>query len=343
MVRLRNIAVTLAAVFVMLELTARVYVFGPAGLDPIRIGSVRSIFDSGLLMHSENAQIGFELRPNLDTWFKLVRFRTNSRGLRDSEHSVRKPAGVFRVAVMGSSFTLPTGVEIEDAYHSRLEASFDRSSGPTRFEFVNFSVGAHHPFQTVAMLEHRALGYRPDLILFAVTRMAVGPMLSSRRPRQRQLETGLHPAFHSFLWKLVSLRAGWTATPQVVPEVFPISAPEPGPSAIERLAEISRASGIPVVIVRLEFMNFAEPETDWRLRHEAERLGLHYVDTRNAFRDTDPRSLWISELDPHPDARAHALFAQVLETDLLEQGLVGSSNRPLSGPGIRTGRSAENR
>jgi hypothetical protein len=129
----------------------------------------------------------------------------------------------------------------------------------------------------------------------------------------------------------------------LVPEVFPISAAQRGSTAIERLAEISRVTAIPVVIARLDFMNFAEAEVDWRLRREAERLGLHYVDTRDAFRDTDPRSLWISELDPHPDARAHALFARVIEAYLREQALIDAPGRPLSGPGIRRERSAANR
>ena len=327
MIRLRNLAATGVVAFVMLELTARVYLFGPAGLNPIRIGSVRSIFHSGLLIPSESPKIGFELRPNLDTWFKLARFRTNSRGLRDAEHSLPKPVGVFRVAVVGSSFTLPAGVEAEDAYHSRLEESFDRLFSPTRHEFVNFSVGAHHPLQTVAVLRERALAYQPDLILFAVTRMAAGAMLHSRNLRVRQLEPARHPGFRSFFWKLVSLRAGWVPTPGLVPELAPVSSKEAGLSAIERLAEMSAESGIPLVIVRLEFMQPVESATDRRLRQEAERLGLLYVDTRSAFRDIDPHSLWIYELDPHPDARAHALFAQILGAYLRDQGLVGAPLR----------------
>ncbi len=50
--------------------------------------------------------------------------------------------------------------------------------------------------------------------------------------------------------------------------------------------------------------------------------GLHCLDTRHAFSGTEPREFWIYELDPHPDARAHAIFADVLARFLREKGLI---------------------
>jgi hypothetical protein len=171
-----------AGVFVPLELSARIYLFGWAGLAPSKINSVHGLLQTGYIQPSPAARLGFEFKPNVDGYFKLVPFRTNSRGLRDREYEPRKPGNTFRVAVLGSSFALPAGVSIERAFHSLLE---ERLSGETRYEFINFAVGMYHPRQSVAMLELRALDYDPDLILFTLTRLATPPLVGLP-PRKRR-------------------------------------------------------------------------------------------------------------------------------------------------------------
>ena len=82
------------ALFALLEITARVWLFGLAGLDPRRVDSVHSIGRSGFLKPSTTPGLSYELRPNLDGWLKLARLRTNSKGLRDREIPLAKPEGV---------------------------------------------------------------------------------------------------------------------------------------------------------------------------------------------------------------------------------------------------------
>ena len=102
---------------------------------------------------------------------RLAPFRTNSSGLRDTEYAFTKPDNTLRVVVVGSSFALPAGVAIEDAFHSLLEEQFSRDLAPLRCEFINFAVGMHHAEQVLAMLELRALDYEPDLVLVTATKL----------------------------------------------------------------------------------------------------------------------------------------------------------------------------
>ncbi len=44
--------------------------------------------------------------------------------------------------------------------------------------------------------------------------------------------------------------------------------------------------------------------------------------TRLPPEPSTPREFWIYELDPHPDARAHAIFADVIARFLREKGLI---------------------
>jgi hypothetical protein len=312
-------AAVLSAAALLVECTARVHLFGLAGLHPLRVDSVRPIFQTDLLQASSVPEIAFELRPGLDVWFKLVRLRTNSRGLRYREIEPAKPPGAFRVAVLGSSFTLPAGVELEDAFHARLERYFN-GGAEKRFEFVNFAQGVFHPAQNVAVLEHRALAYDPDLALFCLTSMGARAAFAERRARTILPEDPTHPFFGSFLRQLVQLRTGTPPRSEVR-----LAAREDDarvPSVIERLGVFTAHTKIPVVVVRLEFGGDPESVIDGRLRREVLERGMGYVDTRAIFRGVDRRSLWIYELDPHPNATAHAGFAEVISDYLVASGYI---------------------
>jgi len=98
-------------VYILVEQTVRVYLFGGDAFSYTKISSIRSTGGSGNLQPSDIEGLVYELKPGLDTIFKLVPFTTNSRGLRDKEYSLEKPPNTFRVAVIGGSFTMGAGVD----------------------------------------------------------------------------------------------------------------------------------------------------------------------------------------------------------------------------------------
>jgi hypothetical protein len=313
--------------FVLLEASARLVIFGPAGLDPRRVGILRDLDPAQLVRFDTEPELVYEYKPNLDVFFKGVRFRTNSRGMRDMEYALAKPPGTYRVAVLGSSFTLPVGVEIEDAFHSLLEERCSRERVPARCEFLNFAVGMHGPSQFLAMLRYRALAFEPDLVLVSVTAMAAPRMFADFRavPPRDVLRLVAPGGPRSFLVKLIQSRLG-LGRPSFVaaPEAFPPPVPE-AEQVVAKLGEISRERRLPVVVVRLEYD--PRPPTALERGLEARVLeeGMLYLDTRAAFRGAQPQQFWIHELDPHPNRRAHAVFADVLEEFLKSRGLFGAT------------------
>jgi hypothetical protein len=93
----RVVAVAIA-LLLLLEWSARLVIFGRAGLDPRRVGILRDLDPAELVRYE--TELVYEYKPNLDVFFKGVRFRTNSRGMRDKEYTLAKPPGAFRVAVL---------------------------------------------------------------------------------------------------------------------------------------------------------------------------------------------------------------------------------------------------
>jgi hypothetical protein len=352
------------SLFLLLELSVRVYLFGWAGLVPARINSVHELPQADLTRRSSEPRLAIELKPNLDRYFKLARFRTNSQGLRDREYSLRKPAHTFRVAVLGSSFSLPAGVEIEAAFHSLLEAELSSGVEGQRYEFINFAVGMYGPKQILAQLELRALDYDPDLILVSATRLSA-PLfgipeapVTLEKLRAIPVFERSYPILQSFLFRLIAQRtarepgeshlyvgslerlfmdfiAWWS--PEAV-DSMRRSGPSPSPgnvrvdratdgkpgtrSILEGIAAISRRTGIPVVLVRLEIEPSDPPGEEEELAAASRALGIRYLDTRRAFRGTRPSDYWIYALDPHPNARAHEIFAREIASFLDSEQLL---------------------
>ena len=90
--------------------------------------------------------------------------RANNQGNRDDEVAIPKPPGVFRILLIGDSFTVGANVQEADAYGQVLERLLNVPGGPT-VEVVNTGVGGWNPFQYAQFLEHYGAQYEPDLVL----------------------------------------------------------------------------------------------------------------------------------------------------------------------------------
>jgi hypothetical protein len=308
--------------FLMLELTARVYLFGLAGLDPRKVQSLRDFRETDFVRPSDDARLGFEHAPDAKGFFKLVPYETNSVGMRDREYAVRKPENTFRVLVMGSSFMVPAGVRIEDAFHSVMEERLSADRAPVRYEFLNFAIGAFHPRQVLALLNQRALAYDPDLILFGTTSLSMPLMTAdaSRAPGPgASVRARTHPFWSSFLLKLLEVRTGRISAE--IPHQLPV--PGEGKSVITMLGRLSRRADVPIVVIRLEFDANRAGAGEMEVVREVRAAGLYFFDTREHFADVEPTQLWIHELDPHPNEEAHLMFADAVTTYLDASNLLG--------------------
>ena len=110
-------------------------------------------------------------RPGVRGVFKEHLFRTNSHGVRGPEYATRPPRGVFRIAIVGDSVTMGSGVDEEDAYPALLEALLNAgaTAGERRYEVLNFGLAANNIEGSVLRLRYLAGVYRPDLVVYGFT------------------------------------------------------------------------------------------------------------------------------------------------------------------------------
>ncbi len=106
--------------------------------------------------------------PNGDYWHKApeyrINIRTNSKGIRaDREIPYEKPPGVRRIMLLGDSFGMGYGVNLEDAFLTRLVA-FLQAAG-VQCEDVNLSVSGFGTAEELVTLEEEGFRYQPDVVV----------------------------------------------------------------------------------------------------------------------------------------------------------------------------------
>ena len=115
---------------------------------------------------------GGRLRSGAAGWNRnegVAYVQINSQGLRDREHSLDKPPGVYRIAVLGDSYAEAMQVGIDQAFWSLLPGQLESCgfAGGKRIETINFGVSGYGTAQELLTLRSRAWRYSPDLVLLA--------------------------------------------------------------------------------------------------------------------------------------------------------------------------------
>jgi lysophospholipase L1-like esterase len=119
-----------------------------------------------------DALSGASLRPGMEGWQSgegHAYVKINQQGLRDREHELNKPAGTYRIAVLGDSYAEALQVELERTFWSLLPPRLERCgfAGGRRIETVNFGVSGYGTADELLTLRERAWRYQPDMVLLA--------------------------------------------------------------------------------------------------------------------------------------------------------------------------------
>src|SRR5262249_5278740 len=145
--------------------------------------------------------VGYRQRPNAEggnktegvTWIK-----NNSAGLADREHTLAKPSGTYRIAVLGDSMMEARQVPFESSFSAQLERDLAASNafpGKTP-EVVNFGVSGYGTGAELVTLRHDVWRYSPDMVILAVT-------TANDLSDNSRLSNDIAPHFSIHNWQLV--------------------------------------------------------------------------------------------------------------------------------------------
>jgi hypothetical protein len=244
-----------------------------------------------------------------------VSWRTNAQGMRDRFYLPEKPAGTFRIALVGDSIGAGWGVDVEARFESILEETWNTRSqsanGPA-VEILNCAVPGHAPGQRWDHFSRIGWPLRPDLVICESTAADVG--WDERRLRSL-LARGLawdSPIYHQ---TLVSSGVKPLGSPDDYKRTLRPRHWEILSEVYSTMAEDCRKRGVPIIWVLIPRVGRPSDAPDLRaLLQTAGAAGFsRVVDVSRAYDSLDAARLAVSSRDFHPNALGHALLAKGLD------------------------------
>ncbi|MBX9689137.1 MAG: hypothetical protein K2X27_20680 [Candidatus Obscuribacterales bacterium] len=164
------------AFFFFNELFVRLIYFGPAGLDFVRfntaiVGSPPTDpeFDDSSFTH---------LKPGSLMKIRGMEYRINNFGFRGPTLNLEKDAAKFRILLIGTCSGEGLGVEYADSYPVRLEQELKEKF--SNLELLNLSVDGAYTGNMLYYLRELGDKFHPDLILFDRTLWNPLPPIAQR-------------------------------------------------------------------------------------------------------------------------------------------------------------------
>jgi hypothetical protein len=251
----------------------------------------------------------YALYPSMRIVHRGAVQETNRWGMRDRDYEQQKPAGTYRIALLGDSHTKGAGVSDGENWESLVEAELNREAGGARgYEILNFSVGGYGPLSRLAILPERVMGFSPDAALWVgvddfhwiVHELSYaaeeGRELPFAHVRETVAAAGVVPGM-----------ARVTAEARVRP-----LAPELVAWAMGEFVRECRARGVQPLALFLPKPEDGEAGVAAIAAQEqlARAAGFTLLDASDAYRSApDVTALWVQPWDHHPNAEGHRLLA----------------------------------
>jgi lysophospholipase L1-like esterase len=250
---------------------------------------------------------------------------TNSLGYRDREPGAKAP-GRYRIAVIGDSFTWGQGIEARERFSNLIGGSL----GP-RFEVLNFGIPGHDMPQHIEVLD-QVLPLHPDFVLLqlfindfetaGMERPRPHPLVSESAARGWGRSSVLYDLANG-RWVQIQEATGLTES---YVHYLERHLRDPGaPNAriafgmLRQFVEKAKAAGAGVGLVLFPMTDAMGPNGSHypvgfihdRVRQIAADQRVPYLDLLPAFSTyEDPKTLWVSPFDAHPNAVANKRAAQ---------------------------------
>lgn len=293
-----------------------------------------------LELHGAADRPYYLFRPGSEYVWEGIPVQINSRGLRNEEAAIPKPAGTYRLLNVGDSIPFGWRVHLNETYGEQLEQMLNESGQIAgEVEVVTAAVPGWSLEAARNFLLQEGFDYEPDAIVLsiaAVNDMTTAPVVRPQNPLFSWLRD------NTYSWPLLStlgqyVKAG-RVTPEAIPELNPPSeARRYYPlredheiydrvwGYIEEMAAASEERGIPFLVIifptAFQVNSAAHPPVPQQvLGARAAEAGIAWLDLLPAFQQgcDAPGSggcegydnALFSDVWMHPNAAGHRLAAE---------------------------------
>jgi len=278
----------------------------------------------------KGGMIGYELKPNVEGKFKGGRLHTNRWGMNDNDYPQKRPDGSYRIAVLGASNVMASGVAPDEDFETLLEKHLNSATpgnAGSTYEVLNFAVAGYNPMSQIWVLKDKVLQFEPNAVFYVAHANDKQRAVYNLKVRV-QKGIGLDDPYLSELCRRAEVDQN-TPDATIQRRLTPFGE-ELYLWTLRTLVNTCKDHGIKPVFVLLPVLGSPEtPENDLRMAREA---GFTVVDLTGVFGDEYwKKTLWITEWDGHPNQRGHRMIADRLY-ELLRRDQVIPQPREASTP-----------
>jgi hypothetical protein len=257
-----------------------------------------------------------ELRPSTAVTFLRQPLHTNRWGMRDQDYEQAKAPGTFRIAVLGPSHVMGSGVADGEPFEAVLERRLNDEAAGTpyaRYEVLNFGVPAYSLLQQVAMLDERVFAFDPDVVIVTADVRLVPTLVGHLAQVTARGISVPYAALDSILRRAgVDHRLPWRENSGRLR----LTADEIVAWSLRHVGEESRRRGAVPVLLALDNVGTPAPRKLPALRAAAD-AGFLVLNLFDVYGDPDAYgALRIAEWDGHPNAEGNRLIADRLFDEL---------------------------
>jgi len=113
-----------------------------------------------------NDLMKYELLPSFNGSLLDAPFSTNRWGMRDDDCEQTPAPNTYRMALLGGSVEMGSGVVQEETFEYLLEQRLNREPAKRKHEILNFSVAGYHIIQQLVLFENKVLAFKPNAAFF---------------------------------------------------------------------------------------------------------------------------------------------------------------------------------
>ncbi len=268
---------------------------------------------SALRVKNTNDFLKEELRPNISVTFHNAPFHTNSWGMRDREYTQQKAPGTYRIAILGGSYVMGTGVGDNQTFENLVEDQLNKNDAGKpygKYELLNFASGGYTILQDLMLLENKAFQFQPDAV-FLIANPRDGDFAVHHL--EERVKSGVEIPYVGL--RDILAKAGVTKETD-------------GPEADKRLSPYKRdiiawtyrqmmadcqAHNVKCVWVYLTMPGSNAHETDaLGMESLAQEDGFITLNLSGVYDGVPAESITLSSYDEHPNAEGHQLIADRL-------------------------------
>ena len=261
-------------------------------------------------------------------WQDEAKQQHNSMGYRDYDYSKEKPKGVFRIYVLGDSFTYGQGIKMTETYPKVLERLLNNKYSSKHFEVINSSFLGFDTEKEFERLKNQGLRLSPDMIITGFCLNDPSPDSGMTQWHEEDKKEKIKILFNnkkllniSDLYWFLKIRIDWLLGKRIFMRAFLKLYDKDSKDwknfekSFNGICELSMKNKIPLLVVIFPYFhqlneNYPFYKAHSMVKELCDKNRVKVLDLFYSYKGISSKSFWVKTTLPtntHPNAKAHQI------------------------------------